>query len=65
MTKPRNPRYFPRMKVRGARRRQLAAWQRMGAALDDMRAALGALGNGAKRANQASALFIAAMKAKR
>jgi hypothetical protein len=27
--KPRNPRYFPKMKVRGARRRDLAPWQRM------------------------------------
>ena len=26
-TNPRNPRYFPRMKVRGARRRALAPWQ--------------------------------------
>lgn len=28
--KPRNPYYFPRMKVRGARRRELAYWQRLG-----------------------------------
>lgn len=27
MTKPRNPRYFPRMKVRGARRRRIAGIQ--------------------------------------
>lgn len=27
--KPRNPRYFPKMKVRGTRRRHLAPWQRL------------------------------------
>jgi len=27
-SKPRNPSYFPRMKVRGARRRRLAPFQR-------------------------------------
>lgn len=29
MTKPRTPEFFPRMKVRGARRRRLAPYQRM------------------------------------
>lgn len=29
MQKPRNPRYFPKMKVRGARRKRLAPFQRM------------------------------------
>lgn len=28
MTKPRTPEFFPRMKVRGARRRRLAPYQR-------------------------------------
>lgn len=34
MSKPRNPRYFPRMKVRGARRRQVAGIQRLTGAFD-------------------------------
>jgi hypothetical protein len=34
--KPRNPRYFPKMKVRGARRRQIAPWQRMAGGIDRM-----------------------------
>lgn len=29
MTKPRTPEFFPRMKVRGARRRRLAPYQRL------------------------------------
>lgn len=29
MSKPRNPRYFPRMKVRGARRRRIAGIEGM------------------------------------
>lgn len=29
MQKPRNPQYFPKMKVRGARRKRLAPFQRM------------------------------------
>lgn len=33
-TKPRNPQYFPRMKVRGARRKQLAPFQRAAGAFD-------------------------------
>ena len=32
--KPRNPRYFPKMKVRGARRRKIAGFQRMVGAFD-------------------------------
>lgn len=34
MSAPRNPRYFPAMKVRGARRRRLAPVQRMTGAFD-------------------------------
>jgi len=33
-TKPRNPRYFPRMKVRGKRRRHLAPFQRATGAIE-------------------------------
>lgn len=33
-TNPRNPRYFPRMKVRGARRRWMAPVQRLGGSFD-------------------------------
>jgi hypothetical protein len=40
MNKPRNPRYFPRMKVRGARRRDRAMFQLLAGAFDEM-------GNGA------------------
>ena len=36
MSKPRNPRYFPRMKVRGAKRRRLAPYQRMARVFDQM-----------------------------
>lgn len=39
-TKPRTPQYFPRMKVRGARRRQLAPWQRTAGAIERMGEAL-------------------------
>lgn len=38
MSRPRNPRYFPRMKVRGARRRKLAPYQRVYGAFDEMAA---------------------------
>jgi len=34
--KPRNPRYFPKMKVRGARRRRIAGFQRMMGAFDGL-----------------------------
>ena len=34
MGNPRTPQYFPKMKVRGARRRRLAPWQRVCRALD-------------------------------
>lgn len=33
---PRNPRYFPRMKVRGARRKRLAVFQRAAGAFDGL-----------------------------
>jgi len=36
MSKPRNPRYFPHMKVRGARRRRIAPIQRMAGAFDSL-----------------------------
>lgn len=36
MSKPRNPRYFPRMKVRGARRRRLAPFQRLQGGFDHL-----------------------------
>jgi hypothetical protein len=39
MSKPRNPRYFPRMKVRGAQRRRQAPLQRMAGAFDQLSAA--------------------------
>jgi len=43
-THPRNPAHFPRMKVRGARRRQIAPLQRMvGAAAPSFAAAVDAL----------------------
>lgn len=32
--KPRNPYYFPKMKVRGARRKRLAVWQLLAGAAD-------------------------------
>lgn len=35
-TRPRNPHYFPRMKVRGARRRRLAPMQRISGSFDGM-----------------------------
>lgn len=34
MSNPRNPRYFPRMKVRGAQRRRVASLQRMTGSFD-------------------------------
>lgn len=34
MSTPRTPRYFPRMKVRGARRRRIAPLQRIAGAFD-------------------------------
>lgn len=34
MSLPRNPRYFPKMKVRGARRRRLATFQRIAGSFD-------------------------------
>ena len=36
MGNPRTPQYFPKMKVRGARRRRLAPWQRAYRALDGL-----------------------------
>lgn len=36
MNKPRNPRYFPRMKVRGRKRRMQAPFQRMAGTFDAM-----------------------------
>lgn len=36
MSKPRNPRYFPKMKVRGARRRRMAPFQRTLRAFDSL-----------------------------
>lgn len=38
-TKPRNPRYFPKMKVRGKRRRKIAPFQRLAWHFDAMGAA--------------------------
>lgn len=35
-TKPRTPRYFPKMKVRGAKRRQIAPYQRLAGSFDRM-----------------------------
>lgn len=43
-TKPRNPRYFPKMKVRGARRRRMAGTQRFSGTLD--RSAIAAVTSG-------------------
>lgn len=43
--KPRNPRHFPRMKVRGARRRQLAPWHRTAGSIDRMGEALAIAGS--------------------
>jgi len=39
-TNPRNPRYFPRMKVRGAQRRRVAPMQRATGAFDRMNVAM-------------------------
>jgi len=38
MSKSRNPRYFPRMKIRGARRRRVASLQRMTGSFDRLSA---------------------------
>lgn len=40
MAHPRNPRHFPRMKVRGARRRRDAPHQRMLRSFDQLNAAV-------------------------
>jgi hypothetical protein len=50
-TNPRNPRYFPHMKVRGARRRRIAGIQRMTGAFDR-------LGNVTARAGEQFAAFV-------
>ena len=42
MSKPRNPRYFPRMKVRGARRHRIASVQRLAGSFDRLAAAAAA-----------------------
>jgi len=39
-TRPRNPRYFPRMKIRGAQRRRIAPVQRVAGAFDRMNVAM-------------------------
>lgn len=39
-TLKRNPRNFPKMKVRGARRRQLATWQRFDRSMDNVARAI-------------------------
>lgn len=45
MQRPRNPRHFPRMKIRGASRRRQAPWQRMLRGIDGIgRSALEASG---------------------
>ena len=40
MGNPRTPQYFPKMKVRGARRRRLAPWRRAYRAFDGFNASL-------------------------
>lgn len=40
MSKPRNPRYFPRMKVRGASRRMVAPYQRAARGFDGISASV-------------------------
>lgn len=56
-TKPRNPRYFPKMKVRGARRRQLAPWQRWAAHIDRIGFAFQDLGRAAEGSAKAIKAF--------
>ena len=41
MQKPRNPRYYPAMKVRGHRRRKIAPYHRLQGAFDGIAAAAG------------------------
>ncbi|WP_242089213.1 hypothetical protein [Curtobacterium sp. DN_7.5] len=43
MSKPRNPRYFPTMKVRGARRRRIAPYQRATGSFERLAAAFATL----------------------
>lgn len=54
---PRTPRYFPRMKVRGARRRGLAPWQLMYGAFERL------AHNGRVAAEQLTALATAGISA--
>ena len=44
-TRPRNPRYFPRMKVRGARRRRIAPMQRVFRSFDQFGYSMAAAAN--------------------
>jgi hypothetical protein len=55
--RPRNPRYFPRMKVRGAQRRHLAPMQRLARSFD-------ALGSAFAMASATFAGFGLAIEAK-
>jgi hypothetical protein len=52
-TKPRNPRYFPKMKVRGARRRLIAPFQRMAGSFDRLGEAFRDVGRLAEEATRA------------
>jgi len=44
MSNPRTPRYFPHMRVRGARRRRFAPFQRLAGSFDQLAGAFDQLG---------------------
>lgn len=50
--KPRTPQYFPKMKVRGKRRRRVAPYQRISGAFMHMGHNFGAIGDAAAAAAQ-------------
>jgi hypothetical protein len=52
-TKPRNPRYFPKMKVRGARRRLIAPFQRTAGSFDRLGESFRDVGRLAEEATRA------------
>jgi hypothetical protein len=57
MGQPRNPRYFPKMKVRGARRQRLAPFQRLAGVFDEMTLAT-------KRSAESFRQFVTLLKEK-
>jgi len=58
MNKPRTPRYFPKMKVRGARRRDKAVWERLYRKFDHATLTFSDLSNAMTTANQQHMRFL-------